>query len=417
MRRPYNKSIRMKYVVLVADGMADRPLEALDGRTPLEAAKTPNMDLLASCGEIGLVRTTPDGFVPGSDVAHLSILGYDPRQFYSGRGALESAGMEISLNEGDVAFRCNLVTLRDRQKGYAFNELSPRVFLEDPTAGKIGDEEARDLIDLLNSLLGSDQIQFYAGKAYRHLMVWAHGASKVACLPPHTLLDKELVASFPHGADKGVLKKLVQSAFTVLSDHPINEDRIARGERPANGVWFWGPGREATLPPFSKRYAKRGAMISEADLLRGIGRKAGMNVIDLPGGDDAAKVKAASEALEAHDLVYLHFEACDAAGHAGDLQLKMKAIENFDQRLVGPLVSQMKEKGPWRLLLLSDHATPVSTRDAVTDPVPFLFSQSLDGKKGGALFLGEKGGRKRRFLVRGPSADGAFLKHIENGRR
>ncbi|MDC4225752.1 MAG: hypothetical protein MPW15_16255 [Candidatus Manganitrophus sp.] len=246
----------MKYVVLVADGMADRPIEALGGRTPLEAAKTPNIDLLATCSEVGLVRTTPDGFVPGSDVAHLSILGYDPSRFYSGRGALESAGMEVLLNEGDVAFRCNLVTLRDRQKGYAFNELSSRVFLEDPTAGKIGDEEARELIDLLNNLLGSDQIQFYAGKGYRHLMVWVHGALKVECLPPHKLVDKEIVSVFPRGADKGVLKKLVQSAFTVLLDHPVNEERIARGERPANGVWLWGPGREVPLPPFLKAICK-----------------------------------------------------------------------------------------------------------------------------------------------------------------
>lgn len=370
----------MKYVVLVADGMADRPIEALGGRTPLEAAKTPNIDLLASCGEIGLVRTTPDRFIPGSDVAHLSILGYDPRQFYSGRGPLESAGMEVSLNEGDVAFRCNLVTLRDRQKGYVFNELSPRVFLEDPTAGQISNEEARELIDLLNDLLGSDQIQFYAGKGYRHLMVWAHGASKVACLPPHRLLDREIVSLFPHGADKGILKRLVQSAFTILVDHPINAERIERGERPANGVWLWGPGREVSLPPFSKRFAKRGAMISEADLLRGLGRKAGMEVIDLP-GDPAAKVAGASEALEAHDLIYLHFEACDAAGHAGDLESKVEAIEDFDRQLVGPLVSRIKERGPWRLLLLSDHATLVSTRDAVADPVPFLLCQGINGKR------------------------------------
>ncbi|NKE73364.1 cofactor-independent phosphoglycerate mutase [Candidatus Manganitrophus noduliformans] len=371
----------MKYVVLVADGMADRPIEALGGRTPLEAAKTPNIDLLATCGEIGLVRTTPDGFVPGSDVAHLSIFGYDPRRFYPGRGALESAGMEVSLNEGDVAFRCNLVTLRDRQKGYAFNELSARVFLEDPTAGKIGDEEARELIDLLNNLLGSDQIQFYTGKGYRHLMVWVHGVSKVECLPPHKLIDKEIVSVFPRGADKGILKKLVQSAFTVLLGHPVNEERMARGERPANGVWFWGPGREAELLPFSERFGKRGTVISEADFLRGLGRKTGMKVIDVPGGDDAAKVKAASEALDAHDLAYLHFEACDAAGHAGDLQLKVEAIERFDRQIVGPLLSQLKEKGPWRLLLLSDHATPVSTRDAVADPVPFLLCRGLGGKK------------------------------------
>jgi 2,3-bisphosphoglycerate-independent phosphoglycerate mutase len=400
----------MKYVVLVADGMADRPIEVLGGRTPLEAAKTPNIDLLATCGEIGLVQTTPDGFPPGSDVAHLSILGYDPRQFYSGRGPLESAGMEVSLNEGDVAFRCNLVTLRDRQKGYAFNELSSRVFLEDPTAGKIGDEEARELIDLLNNLLGSDQIQFYAGKGYRHLMVWAHGASKVECLPPHRLLDKEIVSVFPRGADKGILKKLIQSAFTLLLNHPINEERIVRGERPANGVWFWGPGREVALPSFPKRFAKRGAMVSAVNLLRGLGRKAGMKVIDLPGDDDAAQVAAASEALDAHDLVYLHFEACDAAGHAGDLQAKIGAIEQFDRQLVGPLVSQMKEKGPWRLLLLADHATLVSTREAVADPVPFLLCQGFEGEREERAFSEREAAGSATFWSEGHRLMEHFLK-------
>src|SRR5579884_464502 len=373
----------MKYVVLVADGMADRPIEALDGKTPLEAARTPNIDRLAACGEIGLIRTTPEGFAPGSDVANLSILGYDPRQFYFARGPLESAGMDVSLNEGDVAFRCNLVTFRDRQKEYAFEELSPRVYLEDDTAGRIGDEEARELIDLLNNLLGSDQIQFYVGRGYRHLMVWAHGAFKVECLPPHLLLDKEVVSSLPRGADKGVLKKLIQSAFTILSEHPINKERIDRGERPANGVWFWGPGKEISLPLFSKRFEKRGAMISTAELQRGLGRKIGMKVIDVPGvidgidSDDSGKIKAASEALASHDLVYLHFEASHEAGHAGDLQGKIQSIERFDQQIVGPLISQLSGREPWRLLLLSDHATLVSTRTPVADPVPFLLCRGL----------------------------------------
>lgn len=373
--------------------MADRPIEALDGRTPLEAARTPNVDRLAMCGEIGLVQTTPDGFVPGSDVANLSILGYDPRQFYFARGPLESAGMDISLNPGDVAFRCNLVTFRDRQKGYAFGELSPRVYLEDATAGGIGDEEARELIDLLNNLLGSDQIQFYAGRGYRHLMVWVHGAAKVECLPPHRLLDKEVVSAFPHGTDKGILRKLIQSASTILSDHPINEERIARGERPANGVWFWGPGKEVTLPPFSQRFGKRGAMVSAVDLLRGLGRKTGMQVIEVPGAtgeretDEAEKIQAASQALETKDLVYLHIESTD---QAGDLQRKIEAIERFDDRVVGPLVAQLKEKGPWRLLLLPDHATLVSTRDPVADPVPFLLCRGLDDTKNGASSFSEK---------------------------
>ncbi|HLG21308.1 MAG TPA: hypothetical protein VI382_00730, partial [Candidatus Manganitrophaceae bacterium] len=262
----------MKYLVLVADGMADRPVEALEGRTPLEAARTPNIDSLAASGEIGLVHTTPPGFVPGSDVANLTILGYDPRKYYSGRGALEAAGMGVSLNEGDVAFRLNLVTFRDPVKGYDFEGLSPAVLLEDHTAGAIGREEARDLIDLLNNLLGSDQIQFYTGSGYRHLMVWAHGASKIECVGPHSLLGREIASCFPRGGDKGVLKKLIQTSAAILSDHPINLERRARGERPANGVWLWGPGKEMELPSFSKKYRKKGAIISAVDLVRGLGR-------------------------------------------------------------------------------------------------------------------------------------------------
>ncbi|MBI3803250.1 MAG: cofactor-independent phosphoglycerate mutase [Nitrospirae bacterium] len=406
----------MKYIVLVANGMADRSLPALDGRTPLEAARTPHIDLLAASAEIGQVQTIPEGFMPGSDVANLSILGYDPRQFYPGRGALESAGMEVHLNEGDVAFCCNLVTLRDRQKEYAFSELSPRVFLEDPSGGGIEDDEARELIDLLNNLLGSDQIQFYVGRGYRHLMVWAHGAAKVECLPPQRLVGREIIPSFPRGADKGILKKLVQSVFSILSEHPINEARIARGERPANAVWFWGPGKARTLPSFSERFAKRGAMVSAVDLLRGLGRRAGMKVIDLPGaagGADtphAGEVAAADGALKAHDLVYLHFQSSDEARPSGDPRMKVEAIERFDAEIVGPLLSRLKERGPWRLLLLPDHATLVSTRDPVADPVPFLLCRGLEGGREGRSFSEKEAARSSIFWSEGHRLIDYFLK-------
>lgn len=406
----------MKYVVLVADGMADRPLEALDGKTPLEAARTPHIDLLATCSEIGLVQTTPNGFAPESDVANLSILGYDPRQFYPGGGALESAGMEVHLNQSDVAFRCNLVTLRDRQKGYDFSDLSPRVFLEDSTAGGIRDDEGRELIDDLNSLLGSDQIQFYVGRGYRHLMVWAHGASKVECLPPDALLGQEVLASFPRGADRGILKKLIQSAATILSEHPINQERIGRGERPANAVWFWGPGKEADLPPFAKRFGKRGAMISEADLLRGLGRKAGLEVIDPPGAsvwldaDCAGRVAAADRALDKQDLIYLHFQSSDEAGRAGDPQMKVGAIERFDAEVVGPLVSRMKARGPWRLLLLPAHATLVSARKPAPDPVPFLLCRGLEGAREERSFSEREAARSAVFWAEGHRLMEHFLK-------
>jgi 2,3-bisphosphoglycerate-independent phosphoglycerate mutase len=382
----------MKHLVLIADGMADRPIPALQGRTPLEAAHTPNMDLLASYGETGLVETTPAGFIPGSDVANLVILGYDPRKFYSGRGALEAAGMEVSLNEGDVAFRCNLVTFRDKVKEYDFDRLSATLLLEDYTAGGIETDEARELIDLLNNLLGSEQIQFYTGTTYRHLMVWAHGALKVECTPPHTLFGKEISAVLPHGSDKGILKKLIDSSIQILSQHPINEERIAQGKRPANGVWFWGPGKEMELPSFSMKYRKRGALISAVDLIQGLGRKAGLTVIEVPGAtgkvdtDYEGKVAAAIKALEVSDLVYLHVEAPDEAGHAGDLQMKIQAIEQFDEKIVGPIVLQMKEEKPWQILVLPDHPTIVSTREHASDPVPFVLCRGLDHPAGQKAF-------------------------------
>ena len=382
----------MKHLVLVADGMADRPTPALQGRTPLEVARTPNMYLLASCGETGLVQTTPAGFIPGSDVANLVILGYDPRKYYSGRGALEAAGMEVTLNEGDVAFRCNLVTFRDKMKGYEFDRLSSTLLIEDHTAGGIDTDEARELIDLLNNLLGSEQIQFYTGKSYRHLMVWAHGALKMECTPPHTLLGKEIAPALPRGGDKGILKKLIDSSIQILSQHPINEERIEQGKRPANGVWFWGAGKEMELPSFSLKYRKRGALISAVDLIQGLGRKAGLRVIDVPGATGKidtnydGKVTAAIKALEVSDLVYLHVEAPDEAGHAGDLQMKILAIEQFDEKIVGPIVSQMRGGKPWQILVLPDHPTIVSTREHAADPVPFVLCRGLDRPVGERAF-------------------------------
>lgn len=404
----------MKHLVLVADGMADRPTPELQGRTPLEAARTPNMDLLASCGETGLVETTPAGFAPGSDVANLVILGYDPRKHYSGRGALEAAGMEVSLNEGDVAFRCNLVTFRDKVKGYEFDRLAPALLMEDHTAGGIETDDARELIDLLNNLLGSDQIQFYTGKSYRHLMVWAHGVLKVECAPPHTLPGKEISPALPRGGDKGILKKLIDSSIQILSQHPINEARIGEGKRPANGVWFWGAGKEAELPPFSSKYRKRGAIISAVGLVQGLGRKAGLTVIDLPGAagkvdtDYEGKVSAAVKALEGNDLVYLHVEAPDEAAHAGDVQMKIQAIEQFDEKIVGPCVSQMKEGKPWQILLLPDHPTIVATRDHAADPVPFLLCRGLDRSTGEKSFT-EKEGAQGAIWSEGHRLMGHFL--------
>lgn len=413
----------MKYFVLVADGMADRPLPELEGKTPLEAAETANIDLLAQYSEIGQVVTIPAGFSPGSDIANLSILGYDPRRYYSGRGPLEAAGMGVSLNEGDIAFSCSFVTFRDKQKGYDFNTLSQSTFLEDPAAGKITTDEARELIDLLNNVLGSDQIQFYAGKGPRLLMVWAHGVLKVECSPPYRLGGKEISEALPRGSDKGLLKKLIQASVAILSGHSVNEERISRGERPANGIWFWGQGKDLELPSFVKKYGKRGAVISALDCINGLANKAGLSIIDLPEAagrrietDDEGSVGAALEALETNDLVYLHFKAPDEA-LAGHLAMKIEAIERFDKKIVGPLISELSkrdkvsQRDPWRILIMPDHLTLVSTRDHVEGPVPYLLCRGLDQNRGEQRFSETWAARSQKIRQEGHLLMDYFLRN------
>lgn len=353
----------MKFIVLVGDGMADEPLPSLGGRTPLQAAETPNMDRIAAEGRSGLARTVPAGMPPGSDVANLSVVGYEPSRYYSGRAPLEAAAMGVSLGKGDIAFRCNFVTVKDGR-------------MDDYSAGHISSEEGRELVSALKPLVPGERL--YAGVSYRNLLVLDAGGEAV-CTPPHDILDQPIAGYLPQGEGSELLIALMEASRTVLSEHPVNARRIAEGKRPANMIWLWGQGPAPSMPTLLEKSGLRGAMISAVDLLKGIGVYAGMEVIDVPGATGTidtnyeGKVEAALSALERVDLVYLHVEAPDEAAHEGDLELKIRAIEAFDRRVVGPLLQKLQEskRYEWRILLLPDHPTPISIRTHTDRPVPF----------------------------------------------
>ena len=355
----------MKYVVLLGDGMADYPVASLGNRTPLQAAGTPNMDLLARDGRAGLAATVPDNLPPGSDVANLSVAGYDPAQCYSGRAPLEAASIGIDLSEDDIAFRCNFVTV-------------VRNIMEDYSAGHITSDEGRELVKALKPLMPGRRL--YAGVSYRNLLVLNSG-EKAICTPPHDITDQPIDGYLPRGKDSELLMELMEAAKPVLENHPVNLRRISQGKRPANMIWLWGQGPKPSMPTLEQKYGIKGAMISAVDLLKGIGTYAGMEIIEVPGatGDIntnyQGKVDAALDALKRVDLVYLHIEAPDEEGHEGNLEGKIKAIELFDSKVVGPMVEGLNNSGwGWRVCVLPDHPTPVSVKTHTRDPVLFTIA-------------------------------------------
>ncbi|GAB4483540.1 MAG: cofactor-independent phosphoglycerate mutase [Thermodesulfovibrionales bacterium] len=371
----------MKYIVLVGDGMADRPVAELGGRTVLQAAATPNMDRLASSGVSGGVRTIPAGMHPGSDVANLSILGYDPAEHYSGRAPLEAASIGVQLGSTDVAYRCNLVTLK-------FNRERTKAVMEDYSGGHISTEEARVLIDEIGRQLGTDAVKFYPGVSYRHLMVWKDGRSDIECVPPHDILGKEIVDYLPVGPDEDLLRKLMTDSVDILENHEVNRARVREGRNPANSVWFWGQGRRPNMPTFNQKFGLSGALISAVDLTRGLGMYAGFDILQVPGitgyldTNYLGKAEAALEALGRVDFVYLHVESPDEAGHSGNCRDKIRAIEDFDRIVVGTVIEGMKRFSEYRIMVLPDHATPVGIRTHSEEPVPFAIFDSRNPLSG-----------------------------------
>lgn len=388
----------MKYIIIIGDGMADWPIKDLGGKTPLQAAATPNMDELASRGRVGSIRTIPEGMHPGSDVANLSILGYDPREFYSGRAPLEAASIGVKLEDKDVAYRCNLVTLK-------FNRDRTKAVMDDYSSGHISTEEATELIVMIDREFGSDMIRFYPGVSYRHLMTWSEGSAEPECVPPHDILGKDIAEYLPVGNGDEVLRKIMIESVGVLENHPINRERIKNGKNPGNSVWFWGQGKRPYLPSFREKYALGGALISAVDLTKGLGVYAGFEILQVPGitgyldTNYQGKAEASLKALEQVDFVYLHVEAPDEAGHSGNYKDKIRAIEDLDALVVGPVMEGMKKFDEYRILLLPDHPTPVEIRTHTADPVPFALFDSRSMKKNGDVNFSEDILQRNDILV------------------
>jgi 2,3-bisphosphoglycerate-independent phosphoglycerate mutase len=380
----------MKYIILLGDGMADYPIDSLNGKTPLEYAHTPNMDRMAAQGNLSLIDTIPPGLAPGSDVANMAVLGYDSRSFYSGRAPLEAANMGVALAPDDVAFRCNLVTLSD----------SSEPVMEDFTAGHISSNDAARIIKDLDLALGSKEFSFHPGVGYRHLLVWHGGELGMKVTPPHDITGKKIAPWLPSGTGADVISRLMDLSRKVLADHPVNNERVARGAKPATSVWLWGQGRAPKIEKFTDRFHLTGGMISAVDLLNGIGIYAGLEVLKVEGATGytdtnyLGKAQKALEALQRLDFVFLHVEAPDEMGHEGNLQGKIKAIEDFDDKVVGTALKGLPGLGEYRVAVLSDHPTPIVLKTHIADPSPVAFlSSRASENRGGGLPFGEGNAR------------------------
>jgi len=380
----------MKYIVLVGDGMADYPIKELDNCTPLEVARTPNMDFIAKAGRLGRVKTIPQGLSPASDVANISILGYDPKIYYTGRGPLEAANLGVKLEDDDVVFRCNLITVSSDT-------------LIDYSAGHISSKEASIIMKFIDQNLGTNRIKFYPGVSYRHLMVIKRGTEEqlqdVVCKAPHDIMGQIVSKNLPQGDRADILIKLMQDSRKILENHEINLVRIDLKENPANMIWLWGQGKKPNIPKFSEKYSLCGSVISAVDLIKGLGRILGLEVVNVAGAtgyydtDYEGKAKAAIKSLEDKDFVFLHVEAPDEAGHNGDLREKVTAIERFDRLVVGTILKAFKRKKNFRMLVLPDHATPLSLRTHTCDVVPFgIFGKDIVAR--GFLNYSEKEAEK-----------------------
>lgn len=386
----------MKYIVLLGDGMADEPLEALGGMTPLQYADTPVMDELAGKGQMGLVCNVPKGMSPGSDVANLSVLGYNPLENYSGRSPLEALSLNIAMAPDDIVFRANIVTLTE-------NEPYEEKTILDHSSGEISTADADILMDAVREAFNSEEIAFFTGTSYRHICLW-HGGNAPDLIPPHDHLGEKIGAYLPQ---EPILREMMEKSFEILNNHPLNLERAARGENKANSLWFWGTGTKPSIGSFYEKTGLKGAMISAVDLLKGIAVGAGMRVIEVPGANGSlhtnyeGKAEAAVKTLleDGDDFVYIHVEGPDEMGHQGNIDHKVQSIAWLDSRLLKIVKERMDASGePWRLLLLPDHPTPIRCRTHTSDPVPYLIYDSTRQAR-----------KIARFSEQEAAATGAFL--------
>lgn len=365
----------MKYVLIQGDGMSDLPVDSLGGLTPLEKARTPNMDRIAS-GRLGLTRTIPDGFASGTDVGTMSILGYDPARYHTGRSPIEAASMGIDLSASEVAWRCNLVSIADG---------SGHKVMDDFTAGHISTEDAKEIIEAIESRLGGGEVRFYAGVSYRHLMVWDGGPADTVTTPPHDITDRPIAGYLPKGRGAERLEELAAKAREIIAGHRVNRRRAERGEKAVTDIWLWGQGHRPAVPTLRERFGIGGAVITAVDVVGGLGRLAGLERVEVPGitgfvdTNYIGKGEYALAALDECDLVFVHVESPDESGHMGDAELKTKAIEDLDEKVIGTILAGIERFGDYRIMVLPDHATPVSTKTHSDDPVPFAIFDSREG--------------------------------------
>ena len=365
----------MKYVVVLGDGMADCPIKELGDKTPLEYADTPMMDELAGLSEIGMAKTIPEGMKPGSDTANLAVMGYDPKQYYTGRSPLEALSIGVDMKDTDVAIRCNIVTVSDEEAVYEDKTMI------DHSSSEISTEDAAILLNAVMQEMQNETYQFYVGTSYRHCLIWNQG-QVVELTPPHDILEQKIGEYLPKDP---VLRQMQKRSYEILSKHPLNLERKAKGLNPANSLWFWGAGTRPALDSFEGKYGKKGVMISAVDLLKGIAVGAGLTNVIVPGANGglhtnyAGKAQAAVDALtkKGYDFAYIHVEAPDEMGHQGSVERKVQAIQYLDQRIIRLVKEQLDAAGePYRMLILPDHPTPICVRTHTADPIPYLLYDS-----------------------------------------
>lgn len=378
----------MKYIVVLGDGMADYAVNEFDGKTILDVANKPNMDYMASNGELGMVKTVADGMKPGSDVANLSVMGYDTAKCYSGRSPLEAASIGVTLKDTDVTFRTNLVTLSDEEN---YEDKT----MVDYSAGEITTEEARELMKAINDELHDDIVTFYGGVSYRHLLVWDKGSTNVKLTPPHDISDKKITGHLPCGDGADKLLEMMKKSVEILKDHPVNKKRIAEGKRPATSIWPWGEGTKPQLEKFYDKFGKSAGVISAVDLIKGIAILADMKSVDVDGanGNFDTNYKGKADACfdlltkENKDFVYLHLEGPDECGHRGEADNKKYAVEMIDEKVIGYLRNRLEKEGiDYKMLVLPDHPTPISLKTHVSDPVPYIIYNSVKETKNDRIY-------------------------------
>lgn len=401
----------MKYVVVLYDGMADYPVPALGGKTPMMVAKKPNLDYLAQRAEVGLVRTVAEGLKPGSDVANMSVMGFDPMKYYTGRSPLEAASIGIDMKPTDVSLRCNLVTLSQDDKPYEEKTI------EDYCADDISTEEAAELIKTIEEKLGTDEFKFYSGVSYRHCLIWKNGTTELGNMtPPHDITGKVITDYLSTDENAKPLIEMMKKSYDILKDHPVNLARIERGKRPANSIWLWGEGTRPSISTFEEIYHIKGGVVSAVDLIKGIGRCAEMEVAEVEGATGyidtnfEGKANAALDLLERNDLVYIHFEATDECGHRNEPENKVRAIELIDERVLPILFEGLKKYDDYKIMVLPDHPTPIVTRTHASDPVPYLIYHKNKEVDGVNTINEETAKATGNFIDFGPSIMPHFLK-------